>query len=253
MSIINVTPDSFYAPSRSDDFEDIGQRAREMIDHGAQIIDIGGFSSRPNADFVSVEQETQRVLRGVEAVRAQSKEVVISVDSFRSEVVESVVERFGAVVVNDISAGRVDDAMIDVAVKYNLPYVLMHNAIESVENIHPQIEYNDIVKDVYDFFAGKIKELETRGVKEIVLDPGFGFSKSVEDNLRLMEGMECFKDFGRAILVGISNKRVAVALGGDSESGTRLLNAEALKRGANILRVHNTLNAMTLIEEYDRV
>ena len=208
MAIVNVTPDSFYSDSRTFSKEDIVARVEEAIEAGATIIDIGGYSSRPNAEEVTLEQEWERVRMGLEAVCSVEAGVVVSIDSFRSEVIRRAVEEFGDVIVNDISAGEQDDKMLDVVARYGLPYVAMHMR-GTPKTMQSLTDYEDgVVRGVVEYFTRRVEEIVARGVErsKIVLDPGFGFAKDVAQNYELLRGLEELRKLGYPMLIGVSRK-----------------------------------------------
>ncbi len=254
MTIINVTPDSFFAESRTQSVEDIRARVSQAIAEGATIIDVGGYSSRPGAADVELEEEWQRVELGVRVVREVSKEIAISVDTFRSEVVRRVVERFGEIIVNDITAGEGDHDMLSVVAEHGLPYVAMHMR-GTPQSMASMAHYRSVVNDVVSYFEERLSTLRSAGIKQIIIDPGFGFAKSLEQNYELLRGLSRLCDMGYPVLAGVSRKSMIYkALGVDpSETlvGTTALNWEALRCGASILRVHDTLAAVQCVKLFE--
>lgn len=255
MAIVNITDDSFYSASRTMDGDSVALRVRGAIEQGATIIDVGGYSSRPGAKEISLEQEWQRVRLGVEAVRCESKTTPISVDTFRSEVARRVLEEFGEVIVNDISAGEADKNMIDVVARYNVPYVAMHMR-GTPQTMQQLIEYeNGVVAEVYHYFEQRINYLRQRGVEKLILDPGFGFAKSVEQNYELLAGIARLSELGYPILAGVSRKSMIYKpleiTPEQTLSATTALHWEALRQGATILRVHDVKEAMQVIKLYE--
>ena len=255
MAIVNITDDSFYSASRTMDGDSVALRVRGAIEQGATIIDVGGYSSRPGAKEISLEQEWQRVRLGVEAVRHESKTIPISVDTFRSEVARRVLEEFGEVIVNDISAGEADKDMIDVVARYNVPYVAMHMR-GTPQTMQQLTKYeNGVVADVYHYFEQRINYLRQRGVEKLILDPGFGFAKSVEQNYELLAGIAHLSELGYPMLVGISRKSMIYTpleiTPEQTLSATTALHWEALRQGATILRVHDVKEARQVIKLYE--
>ena len=253
MAIVNVTPDSFYSGSRTLLHDDIVRRVESAIRDGATIIDIGGYSSRPNAEEISVEQEWERVREGLEAVRSVDGGAVVSIDSFRSEVIRRAVEEFGDIIVNDISAGEQDSNMLGVVAKYNLPYVAMHMR-GTPKTMQSLLDYEDgVVKSVKDYFIRRVEEIVAQGVRreKVVLDPGFGFAKSVEQNYELLRGMDALRELGYPILIGVSRKSMIYKPLGitpeESLSGSLALAWEVLRGGNAILRVHDVRESAQLI------
>ena len=251
MTIVNVTPDSFFAGSRSMHIEEISMRVEEAVGWGARIIDVGGYSSRPGAEDVSVEEELNRVMTGVEAVREKAPGAIISIDTFRAEVAAKVIKRFGPCIINDISAGSLDPEIFQVAAKCRVPYVLMHMR-GNPRNMQDMTEYQDIVAEVKDFFAEKIAALRAAGVNDIILDPGFGFAKTTPQNFRLLHHLAEFRRFELPLLAGISRKSMVYNIlettPAEALSGTAALNWACLRGGASILRVHDTLAAIEVIK-----
>lgn len=256
MAIVNVTDDSFYGASRNYSAKDIEQRVHQAIENGVSLFDIGGYSSRPNAPHISLEEEWQRVELGLRSVRKVASDAMLSVDTFRSEIVRRAVENFGDIIVNDISAGEQDDAMIDVVVKYNLPYIAMHMR-GTPQTMQSLTSYeNDITSEVCDYFAAKCQALRDRGVDTIILDPGFGFAKTLEQNYELLAGLHRLCAMGYPVLAGLSRKsmiyRVLDTTPENSLAGTTALNWEALRQGATILRVHDTREASDIIKLFKK-
>ncbi len=251
MTIVNVTPDSFFAASRSMHIEEITTRVEEAVGWGARIIDVGGYSSRPGADDVSVEEELNRVMTGVEVVREKAPGVVVSIDTFRSEVAAKVIKRHGPCIINDISGGTLDPEMFSVAARYGVPYVLMHMR-GTPSNMQSMTEYDDIVADVKDFFTEKIAALRAAGVNDIILDPGFGFAKTTPQNFRLLHHLGEFRRFELPLLAGISRKsmvyNILESTPAEAMTGTAALNWACLRGGASILRVHDTLAAIEVVK-----
>lgn len=252
MAIVNVTPDSFYSGARTMDDEAIAARVRQVVDEGASIIDIGGYSSRPGAEDVSVEQEWERVSRALAVVQDVAKDVAVSVDTFRAEVARLSIEQAGAIIINDISAGEADAAMVEVVAHYGVPYVAMHmRGTPQTMQQHTTYE-RGVVTEVSSYFDSKLEWLEKRGVKDIILDPGFGFAKSVEQNYELLSGLHLLRDKGCPLLVGISRKSMIYkVLNTSSEealNGTSALHWEALQQGATILRVHDVREACEVVK-----
>ena len=245
MAIVNVTPDSFYFGSRTTSTKDILSRVERVIAEGATIVDIGGYSTRPNAAEVSLEEEWSRVRRGLEAVAKVDAGVVVSVDSFRAEVIRRAVEEFGEVIVNDISAGEHDAEMLGVVAKYDLPYVAMHMR-GTPQTMQSMTEYEGgVVSGVVEYFERRVEEIAKAGVRRerIILDPGFGFAKSVAQNYELLGGLDSLRALGYPILVGLSRKSMIYKPLGitpeESLPGSLALAWEVLRGGSAILRVHD--------------
>lgn len=253
MAIVNVTPDSFYSGSRTRSKEAIVRRVEEAICDGATIIDIGGYSSRPNAEEVSMEQEWERVRMGLEVVRSVEAGAVVSIDSFRAEVIRRAAEEFGDVIVNDISAGEQDGDMLGVVAKYGLPYVAMHmrGTPKTMQSLN---DYEDgVVAGVVEYFKGRVEDIVAAGVArdKIVLDPGFGFAKDVAQNYALLRGLDHLRALGYPILVGVSRKSMIYKPLGigpeDALAGSLALAWETLRGGDAILRVHDVRESAQLV------
>ena len=253
MAIVNVTPDSFYSGSRTTSTEDIVRRVERVIAEGATIIDIGGYSSRPNATEVSLEEEWERVRRGLEAVAKVGGGVAVSVDSFRAEIIRRAVEEFGEVIVNDISAGEQDAEMLGVVARYDLPYVAMHMR-GTPQTMQSMTEYEGgVVAAVVEYFTERVEEIALAGVRRdrIILDPGFGFAKSTEQNYELLRDLDKLRALGYPLLVGLSRKSMIYKPLGitpeESLSGSLALAWEALRGGSAILRVHDVAETAQIL------
>lgn len=257
MAILNVTDDSFYAGSRNMEERAISERVVQAIEEGATIIDVGGYSTRPGAKDISLEEEWQRVERGLKCIRDISEDIAISVDTFRSGVVERAVALVGDIIVNDISAGEADTRMVDVVVHHKLPYIAMHMR-GTPQTMQSMTQYEEgICESVCRYFTQRVEYLRQRGVNDIILDPGFGFAKSVEQNFELLGGLSSLSALGYPVLAGLSRKsmiyRALDITPEESLAGTVALNWEALRQGASILRVHDVREARQVIELYNRV
>lgn len=257
MAILNVTPDSFYAGSRTPEREAVERRVREALDEGASLIDVGGYSSRPGADEVPVEEEWRRVALGVETVRRVAPELTVSVDTFRSEVVARTVEAFGAVVVNDISAGELDAKMLETVARYDLPYVAMHMK-GTPQTMQAQTDYRrDITTEVVDYFRRRTEAMLSAGIRRdrIILDPGFGFAKTAAQNFELLRGLHLLCEEGFPVLAGLSRKSMIYRTLGctpaESLAGTVALDWECLRQGARILRVHDVREAVDTVKLFN--
>lgn len=261
MAIINVTPDSFYSGSRNLSAEDVGQRVRRAVGEGATILDIGGYSSRPGAAEVSLEEEWRRVDMGLAAARLIAPDAAVSVDTFRSEIVRRAVENWGAIIVNDISAGELDPEMLAAVAELGLPYIAMHMR-GTPASMQQLTDYRrDIVSEVTDYFRSKIEEMTSAGIERhnIILDPGFGFAKTLEQNYELMHSLDRLVALDYPVLSGISRKSMIYRLLGitpeESLCGTAVLNWVSLEKGASILRVHDVREAVQVVkmfETYDK-
>ena len=251
MGILNVTPDSFYAGSRAETEKDIIQRLHQIVDEGASIVDIGAYSSRPDAEHISSEEEMSRLRMGLKLIRKHCPEATVSVDTFRADVAKMCVEEYGAAIINDISAGNMDEAMFTTIAKLGVPYIAMHmKGTPQTMQIAPQ--YDHFLKEIFYFFSEKVQKLRDLGVKDIILDPGFGFGKTLEHNYQLMNHLEEFKLFELPLLVGISRKSMIYKLldttPEEALNGTTILNTIALQKGAHVLRVHDVKAAVEAVK-----
>lgn len=251
MGILNVTPDSFYAGSRSETEKDIVQRLHQIIDEGASIIDIGGYSSRPNAEHISAAEEMNRLRNGLEIICKHSPNAVVSVDTFRADVAKMCVEEYGVAIINDISAGQMDEQMFPTIAKLGVPYIIMHMK-GTPQDMQMNPQYDHFLKEIFYYFSEKVQKLRDLGVKDIIIDPGFGFGKTLEHNYELMNHLEEFSLFELPLLVGVSRKSMIYKLLGttpeEAMNGTTALHTIALLKGANILRVHDVKEAVESIK-----
>ncbi len=247
MGILNVTPDSFYAESRTSDEEHIAARVQQLMDDGADMIDIGGYSSRSGADDVSPEEEMNRLRRGLRVVRRLYPEVPISVDTFRADAARMCVEEEGADIINDISGGMMDRQMFRTVARLGVPYILMHMQ-GTPDTMQQAPHYDNLRREVMLYFAERIDRLCQMGAKDIIVDPGFGFGKTLEHNYELFHHLDDFNLFNLPLLVGISRKSMIYKLldgtPQTSLNGTTVLNTIALMKGAHILRVHDVKEAV---------
>ena len=250
MGIINATPDSFYSGSRIGGIDAVLQKTEQMINDGADIIDIGGQSTRPNSKRVSADEESERVIPFVEAIHKNFPQTIISIDSFYSAVVKKAVAA-GASIVNDVSAGTIDENLVPTVASLKVPYVLMHMKGDP-QTMQQNPAYNNVVLDVFDFLNQKINQLHSAGIVDIIVDPGFGFGKTIEHNFELLNGLNFFRQLSKPVLVGMSRKAtVYKTLGinsGEALNGTTVLNTMALLNGASILRVHDVKEAKQAIQ-----
>ena len=251
MGILNITPDSFYAGSRMQTEAEIAARAQQILDEGARIIDIGAYSSRPNAENVSPREEMERLRMGLEILRKTQPGAVISVDTFRADVARMCVEEYGVAIINDIAAGEMDADMFRTVVELNVPYIMMHMQ-GTPRNMQQHPHYDNLLKEVFLYFAQKVQQLRDLGMKDIILDPGFGFGKTVEHNYELLAHLEEFRVFELPLLVGISRKSMIYRLLGntpqDALNGTTVLDTICLLKGADILRVHDVREAVETVK-----
>ena len=245
MGILNVTPDSFFDGGKyTEEKEWLGQVSL-MVTAGADMIDIGAYSTRPGAEDVSVEVESERLIKVIRSVRNAYPDLLISADTFRSKVAKDAVAA-GANIINDISGGTLDSEMFTVIADLNVPYILMHIQ-GSPQNMQDNPKYTKVVEEVYTYFENKLKQLNALGIKQVIIDPGFGFGKTLENNFDLLKNMDRFGTFGLPILAGVSRKSMINKLlnisSKNSLNGTSILNTIALQKGATILRVHDVKEA----------
>lgn len=252
MGILNVTPDSFYSGSRmATDVSLISSRIGQMLEEGVDIIDIGAYSTRANADDVTPEEEYRRLSVGLDAIRSIAGDILVSVDTFRAEIAERCVKNYGVQIINDVSGGTLDAAMFDTVARLEVPYILMHMR-GTPATMQSLTEYTDVTDDVIADLTAKADALRNRGVKDIIIDPGFGFSKTVDQNYEMMARLDEFKKMGLPLLVGISRKSMIFrTLGTDAQhslNGTTVLNTVSLMGGAHILRVHDVKECVETVK-----
>ena len=250
MGILNVTPDSFYAGSRTQTEAEIVRRVKQIVSEGAAIIDIGAYSSRPTADNVSAREEMERLRMGLKILFEIQPDAVVSVDTFRADVARMCVEEYGVAIINDIAAGEMDANMFHTVAALNVPYIMMHmqGTPQSMQQ-HPH--YDNLLKEVFLYFARKVQQLRDLGVKDIILDPGFGFGKTMEHNYELLSHLEEFRIFELPLLVGVSRKSMIYRLlditPQEALNGTTVLDTICLLKGADILRVHDVKEAVETV------
>ena len=251
MGILNVTPDSFFTDSRSFDADAISHRVATMVAEGADMIDIGAYSSRAGAGEVSVTEEMQRLERGMAIVRKIAPSILVSVDTFRADVARYAVESLGVDMVNDISAGLLDDNMVATVAQLKVPYIAMHMR-GTPATMSEKTQYDNVVADVMRELSQRINEFTLAGINDIIIDPGFGFAKTTEQNYELLQNLELFHELGYPLLVGVSRKSMIYrALGvapDDALNGTTVVNTIALQAGASILRVHDVKQAVEAVK-----
>lgn len=251
MGILNVTPDSFYAGSRMQTEIDITHRIEQIVGEGAGIIDVGAYSSRPNAENVSPAEEMERLRMGLGILRKVRPDAVVSVDTFRADVTRMCVEEYGVAIINDIAAGEMDGDMFRTVADLNVPYIMMHMQ-GTPQNMQQNPHYDNLLKEVFMYFARKVQQLRDLGVKDIILDPGFGFGKTVEHNYELLAHLEEFRIFELPLLAGVSRKSMIYRLLGttpqEALNGTTVLDTICLLKGADILRVHDVREAVETVK-----
>lgn len=251
MGILNLTPDSFYAESRKQTEQDIRIRTRQIIEEGGSIIDVGAYSSRPKAEHITPDEEMRRLRNGLQIINSEYPDAIISVDTFHADVARMCVEEYGVAIINDIAAGEMDENMFQMIARLKVPYIMMHMQ-GTPQNMQQNPHYENVVKEVMLYFATKIQQLRDLGAKDLIIDPGFGFGKTLEHNYELLEKLESFQLFDLPLLVGVSRKSMIYKLlGGTSEdalNGTSIINTISLLKGANILRVHDVKAASEAVQ-----
>jgi dihydropteroate synthase len=256
MGVLNITPDSFYKGSRYIAENAILAAAGKMLEDGADFLDIGGYSSRPGAEDIPPDVEKKRVLKAIKLISGEFPDAVISVDTFRSDIAREAVFECGARMINDISGGESDSAMFPLIEELNIPYIMMHMR-GNPRNMQDSTEYDDVVADILSWFGPKIVSLQSAGVKDIIIDPGFGFAKTIKDNFELLRRLNNFSIAGLPVLVGVSRKsmiwRTLEITPEESLNGTSVLNTVALMNGADILRVHDVKEAVETVRLFDRI
>ena len=259
MGIVNVTPDSFYSASRTFDVDSLEKKVEQMVSEGVDIFDIGAYSTRPGADDVSPEEELRRLQRGMEVVKRMAPNIPVSIDTFRANVARTCVEEMGADIVNDVSGGTLDADMAATMGQLDVPYILMHMRGTPATMQHFTDYPGGVVADVVGDLKVKMEHFREQGCRQVILDPGFGFSKTLEQNYELMNGLTAFHELNAPLLVGISRKSMIFRLLGTSSAesleGTTVLNTIAMLAGSHILRVHDVraaVEARTILEELDK-
>ncbi|TBO39875.1 dihydropteroate synthase [Pedobacter kyonggii] len=249
MGILNITPDSFYSSSRTKSIDEALTKGAQFLNEGATFIDIGGYSSRPGAKDISTNEEVDRLVPVVESLVKTFPEAVISIDTFRAKVAEETI-RAGAHIINDIAAGDMDDQMFETVAKLQVPYMIMHMK-GTPQNMQQNPVYDNVLLEVIDYLAKKVAALRALHVHDVIIDPGFGFGKTIEHNYELLNQLEAFKIFKLPILVGFSRKGMIYKTLGNSAAealnGTSVLNTIALQKGAGILRVHDVKEAVECV------
>ncbi len=251
MGILNITPDSFYTGSRKQTEEQIIERVTEIISQGGTIIDIGAQSTRPSSILLSEKEEIDRLKFALPIINREFPDAILSIDTFYSDVAHFAVEEHGVAIINDVSGGEIDEKMFDMVARLNVPYILMHMR-GTPQTMKDLTSYNNLIQDIFYYFSKKVAELHLRGVNDIIIDPGFGFSKNMGQNYELMASLRGFSIFSLPLLVGISRKKMIYELletnATESLNGTTVLNTFAVQNGANILRVHDVKEAVETIK-----
>ncbi len=256
MGILNLTPDSFYDGGRYNTKKNILNRVEQILSEGAEIIDIGAFSSRPGSEKVSSQEESQRLFPALQIIRKKYPDTIISVDTYRSEIAKKTVSDFGVQLINDISAGEMDENMFQTMASLKVPYIMMH-MLGTPKNMQKNPHYDNLMQDISDYFAKKIEELRFLGLNDIILDPGFGFGKTIDQNYELLKRLHEFKIFEFPLLVGLSRKSMIYkyldTTPQEALNGTSVLHTIALLNGAHILRVHDVRQAMETIKLVQKI
>jgi len=256
MGILNLTPDSFYDGNFYNSPEKIHKRIKKIIDEGADIIDLGAYSSRPGAEHIPEKEELKRLIPTLEIILKHFPDTIVSVDTFRSEIAKIVVKNFGVSIINDISGGSLDDKMFESIASLNIPYIMMHMQ-GSPQTMQSHTNYKDILSEIIQYFTDKIDALKSIGIKDVIIDPGFGFSKTLEQNYELLRKLELLKVLELPVLVGVSRKSMIykhLNISPDEAlNGTSVVHTVALQKGANILRVHDVKEAVQTIKLFSLI
>ncbi|WP_372642203.1 dihydropteroate synthase [Ancylomarina sp.] len=256
MGILNLTPDSFFDGGQYMHTDSILKRAKQISDEGADMIDLGAYSTRPGAEDIDVEEEWKRMQPALACIRKELPDAILSIDTFRSELVRRVVREFGACIVNDISGGTMDDQMFETVAELKVPYIMMHIK-GTPQTMQTQAVYEDLMEEILQFFKERVNRLNDLGAKDIIIDPGFGFGKTLEHNYEIMAQLKDFKSLQLPLLIGISRKSMIYKLldgeAKDSLNGTTALNMVALMGGAHILRVHDVKEAVECVKLYNKI
>ena len=256
MGILNITPDSFFDKSRKQTEKEIVKRVWQIKEDGADFIDAGGYSSRPSAAFVDEEEEMRRLDFGLKILFREIPDAIVSVDTFRSEVARRCVENWGVAIINDISAGGLDEKMFDTITRLQVPYIIMHSR-GNPQTMMNDTHYDNLMQEILLYFAEKVNQLHRKGVNDIWIDPGIGFSKTTPQNFEILDKSEEFHIFELPIMVGLSRKTlIREALNipvDDSLNGTTALNMFALTKGIHILRVHDVKEAVETVQLFNKI
>ena len=255
MGILNVTPNSFFDGGKYQNESETLSRVEKMLNDGATFIDIGAYSSKPSAEFVSEEEELQRIVPIVQLILEHFPETLISIDTFRSEVAKTCIEN-GAAIINDISAGNLDMKMLETIAKYNVPYIMMHMR-GTPQTMQTMTNYDNIVKEILFYFSERVAKARSFGINDLIVDPGFGFAKTLEQNYEVLQKMELFEMLELPLLAGISRKSMIYktlhSSADEALNGTTVLNTIALTKGAKILRVHDVKEAMECVTLFNKI
>lgn len=255
MGILNVTPNSFFDGGKYNNESELLNQVGKMINDGATFIDIGAYSSKPSAEFVSENEELDRIIPVVQLILKHFPEALLSIDTFRSVVAKACIEN-GAAIINDISAGNLDHAMFEVIAKYKVPYIMMHMR-GTPQTMQSMTHYEDIVKEILFYFSEKVNKARSLGINDLIIDPGFGFAKTIEQNYEVLRKSELFKSLELPLLIGISRKSMIYkelnCTAKEALNGTTILNTVALTKGANILRVHDVKEAVECVHLWNKL
>ncbi len=255
MGILNVTPNSFFDGGKYKNENEILSQVEKMLNEGATFIDIGAYSSKPNAEFVSEEEEINRIIPVLQLILNHFPKTLLSIDTFRSKVAEVCLEN-GAALINDISAGNLDDKMFEIIARYNVPYIMMHMR-GTPQTMQTLTDYDDIVKEMLFYFSERIHKARSYGINDLVIDPGFGFAKTIAQNYEVLQKLDLFQMLELPLLVGVSRKSMVYKPLGTSAdeglNGTTFLNTIALTKGASILRVHDVKEAVECVTLFDKI
>ena len=255
MGILNVTPNSFFDGGKYKDESEILSQVAKMLSDGATFIDIGAYSSKPNAEFVSETEEMNRIIPVIDLILNKFPEALLSIDTFRSEVAKVAIEN-GAAIINDISAGKLDDKMLETVAKYNVPYIMMHMR-GTPQTMQTMTHYDDIIKEMLFYFSERVSMARSFGINDLIVDPGFGFAKTLEQNYEVLQKLELFEILDLPLLAGVSRKSMiykALNTSADEAlNGTTVLNTIALSKGAKIVRVHDVKEAMEAVVLFEKI
>ncbi len=255
MGILNVTPNSFFDGGKYKNENEIISQVDKMLSEGATFIDIGAYSSKPSAEFVTEQEEIDRIVPAIELILKHFPEALLSIDTFRAEVAKASIES-GAAIINDIAAGGLDDKMFDVIAKYNVPYIMMHMC-GNPQTMQSLTQYDDIVKEMLFYFSEKVQKARSLGINDLILDPGFGFAKTTDQNYEVLQKMELFNLLELPVLAGVSRKSMIYKTLGitpqEALNGTTFLNTIALTKGAKILRVHDVKEAVECVTLFNKM
>ena len=255
MGILNVTPNSFYDGGIYKNSSEMLTKVGKMLSDGAAFIDVGAYSSKPSADYVSEEEELQRIIPIINLILEYYPETLLSVDTFRSEVAKVCIEN-GAAIINDISAGNLDDKMLETIAKYNVPYIMMHMR-GTPQTMQAMTTYDDVVKEILFYFSEKVAKARSYGINDLIVDPGFGFAKTLDQNYEVLQKMELFEILELPLLAGLSRKSMIYktlnSSADEALNGTTVLNTVALIKGAKILRVHDVKEAMESVILFNKM